>query len=71
MKNDVQVSAVFNSSKAFGMELEMVNIKTDKGEVTLSNEQYEELLRTLDGKRESAFSEEFNGYYPKQSFVWN
>jgi hypothetical protein len=69
MKHDVQVSAIFNSG--FGMELEMIHIKTSDGEVTLNKDQYEEIERTLECKRETACSSEFDGFYPKQMFVWN
>jgi hypothetical protein len=54
-----------------GMEITQVYLKNAEGEITLSKEQWDEIKKTMDGKRKSAHSKEFYGYYPKTASFWN
>jgi hypothetical protein len=69
MTNDIQVVA--NYKAGFGMELERVYLKSDKGEIDIDAEQWKEIQATLNGKRKSAHSKEMDGYTPKTAVFWN
>jgi len=69
MKNKISVSASFKCG--FGMELETLSLTNDSGTITIDKEQWQEIQDTLQGKRKKAASQEMNGYYPVESFVWN
>jgi hypothetical protein len=71
MTNDIQVVANYKASNMGGMEITQVYLKNAEGEITLSKEQWDEIKKTMDGKRKSAHSKKFYGYYPKISIFWN
>ena len=70
MTNNIQVVAIYEAS-GFGMELNKLYLKTDNGEITINKKQWDEIGKTMDGKRKSGYSEEFDGYYPKSASFWN
>jgi F0F1-type ATP synthase epsilon subunit len=71
MTNDIQVVASYKASNLSGMEITQVYLKTEEGEITLTKEHWDEIKKTMDGKRKSGHSEEFDGYYPKTASFWN
>ena len=71
MTNDIQVVANYKASNMGGMEITQVYLKNAEGEITLAKEQWDEIKKTMDGKRKSAHSKEFYGYYPKTASFWN
>jgi F0F1-type ATP synthase epsilon subunit len=70
MTNDIQVVARYKAS-GMGMEVTEVYLKTEEGEITLTKEHWDEINATMDGKRESGHSKEFDGYYPLTASFWN
>lgn len=69
MKKDIQVAATYKAG--FGLELDRVYLKNDNGEIDIDAEQWKEIQDVMNGKREKAFSEEFDGYTPKTASFWN
>ena len=70
MMNDIQVVANYKSS-GFDMEITDVYLKTDKGEITLNKEQWDEIKTTMAGNRKGGYSKEFYGYTPHTAVFWN
>ena len=70
MTNDIQVVARYKAS-SMGMEITEVYLKTEESEITLTKEYWDEIKKTMDGKRKSGHSEEFDGYYPLTATFWN
>ena len=70
MTNNIQVVANYKAS-GFGMEVVQVYLKNAEGAITLTKEQWDEIKTTMAGKRESGYSEEFDGYTPHTAAFWN
>lgn len=70
MTNNIQVVANYKAS-GFGMEVVQVYLKNAEGTITLTKEQWDEIKRTMAGKRESGYSEELDGYNPHTAAFWN
>ena len=69
MENNIQV--VVNYKAGFGLELDRVYLKSDKGEIDIDAEQWKEIQDVMSGKRKNAYSKEFDGYTPKTAAFWN
>jgi hypothetical protein len=52
-------------------EIEFLKIKTDNGEVELTNEDYKELLETMNGKRGKVTISKDGEYVPEEVYVYN
>lgn len=69
MQRSIQVVATYKAG--FGLELDRVYLKSDKGEIDIDAEQWKEIQAVMNGKRENAYSKEFDGYTPKTAVFWN
>jgi len=71
MKNGIEVVALYKASNMGGMEITQAYLKNAEGEIRLTKEQWDEIKTTMAGKRQSGYSEEFDGYTPKTAAFWN
>ena len=69
MNKEIQVSTMYKSG--FGLELEELYLENDNGSIRITKSQWKEIETVMAGKRESAHSQEFDGYYPKTLIYWN
>ena len=70
MNANVQVIVNYKSS-GFGMSITQVYLKNAAGEITLTEEQWDEIKTVMAGKRKTGYSTDKEGYTPHTASFWN